>query len=381
MTRRRKCLIFSLALFYLTSSSLIYCNNVVGALQPENTWVSKADLPQTTMGIMAASVNGKIYLIGDTINLEYNPATNNWTLKTPMPTPRIAIAIAVYQNKIYTIGGSTGWTQEAGTLLSNVNEVYDPSTDSWETKSPMPTNASSIGAGVVDGKIHLIGCGIHEVYNMALDTWSSEEAVSSPKYAFGSAITVFDNQIYVINENLTQVYDPTNRHWRFGAPIPMPVTSAAVCSTTGEMATKRIYVLGGTTGEYGMFTEGTASVQVYDPTNNTWTIGAPMPTGRLGLSIAVENDKIYVFAGRKAVVFSPDLTVNEEYTPFGYGTPDTSYVKPTSTITPTASTEFFPAAYVIIGSIVVIILAFALLYNRRKQKAGLLKLVSLTNQV
>jgi N-acetylneuraminic acid mutarotase len=373
MTLRRKCLIFILALFYLTFSSLIYYNNVVWALHPENTWVSKTELPQTTMGLMAASVNGKIYLMGDSINLEYNPATNNWTSKTPMPIPRIAVGIAVYQNKIYTIGGSTGWTQEAGTLLSNVNEVYDPSTDSWETKSPMPTNASSIGAGVVDGKIHLIGCDIHEVYDIALDTWSTEAAFSSPKNGFGSATTVFDNKIYVINENLTQIYDPQSRQWSLGASLPTSVTMVGVCSTIGEMATKRIYAIGGTTGEYGMFTEGSISVQVYDPTNNTWTLGAPMPTGRLGLTVAVANDKIYAFAGRKALVFSPDLTVNEEYTPFGYGTPDISHAKSTSTTTPTAAPEFFSVAIVIIALIIVVILALTLLYNRRKAKVHIVK--------
>ena len=37
----------------------------------------------------------------------------------------------------------------------------------------------------------------------------------------------------------------------------MPVIYAAVCSTTGEMASKRIYVIGGTSGEGGMFAEAT----------------------------------------------------------------------------------------------------------------------------
>ncbi len=360
MTQTRKCLALFLVIFYLACSSLICGNNIVWAIQPENTWASKAELPQTDMGIMAASVNGTIYVMGGSVNLEFNPATNNWTSKTPMLTPRKGVGMAIYQNKIYTMGGSTGWTQETGTIQSNVNEVYDPSTDTWETKKPMPTNESYVGAGVMDGKIHLIGGGIHYVYNVALDAWSTEEALSPPNYGYGSATTVFDNKIYVINGNQTQIYDPTNKQWSLGASMPTLVSYAGVCSTTGEMATKRIYVIGGTTGKDGMFTAGSDLVQVYDPIANTWTLGDPMPTGRLGLTVAVANDKIYAFAGQMAMVFSGPLKVNEEYTPFGYGTPDASYIEPTSTPTPTVP-EISYCAFALLTAVMVVILAVVFL--------------------
>jgi N-acetylneuraminic acid mutarotase len=76
-------------------------------------------------------VNGKIYAIGgyndssgclSTVE-EYDPATDTWTTKTPMPTTRAGLAIGVVNNKIYAIGGHGG-----GSLLSTVEE-YDPKYD------------------------------------------------------------------------------------------------------------------------------------------------------------------------------------------------------------------------------------------------------------
>src|SRR5208283_3780298 len=82
----------------------------------ENTWTTKAPIPQAVPGGEAAVVNGNIYVIGGSLNYEYYPANKNWTARTPMPTSRYNFGIAVYQNKIYTIGG---WT-----LLNNENPTY-----------------------------------------------------------------------------------------------------------------------------------------------------------------------------------------------------------------------------------------------------------------
>lgn len=59
------------------------------------TWTTKSSMPTARNGIGAATVDGKIYIIGgqkatgDTGAVEeYNPATDTWTTKTSMPTPR-----------------------------------------------------------------------------------------------------------------------------------------------------------------------------------------------------------------------------------------------------------------------------------------------------
>ncbi|MGD0978070.1 MAG: kelch repeat-containing protein [Candidatus Bathyarchaeia archaeon] len=55
-----------------------------------------------------APVEGKIYAIGGykqgsltlNTNEEYDPVTNTWTTRAPMPTARMEFGIAVWQDKI-----------------------------------------------------------------------------------------------------------------------------------------------------------------------------------------------------------------------------------------------------------------------------------------
>jgi hypothetical protein len=67
--------------------------------------------------------------------------------------------------------------------------------------------------------------------------------------------------------------------------------------------------------------------QSYDPKTDSWTDCASMPTERVGASVAVVNDKLYVIGGYtiqkradSVVPSTQSSAVNEEYTPFGYGT-------------------------------------------------------------
>jgi hypothetical protein len=177
-----------------------------------------------------------------------------------MPTARKSLCANVVDDKMYLIGGSKPYyTWEA---VPNVNEVYDPSTDTWTTKTPSPTRVSAYASAVVNNKIYVIG---------------------------GSS-------------NLTQIYDPESDTWRYGTPIPNAVTGAAAGATTGVMAPKMIYVIGG----IGTFKLN----QVYDPEKDAWSMGAQMPTARSNPGIAVVNDVLYAIG---------DYTENEQYIPFGFG--------------------------------------------------------------
>ena len=49
----------------------------------------------------------------------YNPGTDTWTLKAPMPTSRDGFGIAVYQNKIYCIGGESVLATESNVTNAN----------------------------------------------------------------------------------------------------------------------------------------------------------------------------------------------------------------------------------------------------------------------
>src|ERR1700738_2686760 len=56
-----------------------------------------------------------------------------WTTKTSMPTARQRLAAGFVNATLYAVGGI-----DADVALNTV-EAYDPATDTWTTKAPMPT--------------------------------------------------------------------------------------------------------------------------------------------------------------------------------------------------------------------------------------------------
>jgi hypothetical protein len=396
MSKRVVLLLF---LVFLTASGIVVVKPVCASSATENSWATKEPLPQAD-ALRAAVVNGKIYAIGNEVNFEYDPAADDWTAKKPMPTARQYFGIAVYQNKIYTIGGSW-WDPDKGRISSNANEVYDPLTDTWETREPMPTTRSNLEANVVNGKIYLIGgrtgdqkttVALNEVYDPASNSWTTKEPMHYPVVAYASAVV--DGKIYVIggtNEfhdpddplytDHNQIYDPSTDTWSLGAPLPTVVRNAAAGATTGVKAPKRIYVIGGTLG--GSM-EGTNITQVYNPENDVWTFGASMPTARAWLAVAVVDDMLYAIGGSPGLMLS-FLTANEQYTPIGYETPEPSpspspLPTPSPSPSPTPSpeptptpepkqAESFPTTGIIIGIITITVATIGLLvYFKKRQK-------------
>jgi N-acetylneuraminic acid mutarotase len=114
------------------------CIFITQANASENFWINRPPMLNAKSGSEIAVVNGKIYAFGnDGTNEEYDSATLSWTTKQPIPTPRSSFAVAVHQNKIYVIGGNVGYDLSTDLpLLCSLNEVYDPPTDTWESKEP-----------------------------------------------------------------------------------------------------------------------------------------------------------------------------------------------------------------------------------------------------
>jgi len=333
-----KRLTLALVLVLLAASTIMVTRPVSAATPVENSWASKTPMLVARYGVGVAVANGKIYSIGGStrsggggtsngpipvtggtvgINEEYDPETDTWTTKTPLPTPIQNFAIAAYKNKIYCMNGK--------------NEVYDVETNTWESKTPMPTPRSSLQANVVDGKIYLIGGysngTLNEVYDPETDTWTTE--TSMPTASSGYASAVVDNKIYIIDSNLNQIYDTETDTWSQGAPSPSDfLLGGAAGATTGVNAPKRIYVL----GEYSHLWEGEPPyfVRVYDPDKDVWSFGADIPTHRKLLGVATVNDVLYAIGGYTStypdffsISYGPNITpyaTNEQYLPFGYGT-------------------------------------------------------------
>ncbi len=256
-----------------------------GQAQTPDSWTKMGPLPENFYDVSGATVlNGKIYVVtlSESANVtvwEYSPSADTWKAKSLMPNPVARTAVVAYKNKIYMIGGFAEDGSRHGT-----NQVYDPTTDTWETKAPMATGRTGLQANLVNGKIYLIGGQLpsstvspsseNDVYDPDTDSWSEMAPLPNPVISVASA--VLDNKIYLIGGSngplpqnkgvkLVQIFDPATNNWTMGTPIPIGVSAAKACATTGLMAPKRIYVIGGANyNEYVQLSVVNLN-QVYDP--------------------------------------------------------------------------------------------------------------------
>ncbi len=114
------------------------------------------------------------------------------------------------------------------------------------------------------------------------------------------------------------VYDPARRTWRDGAPMPTPRGALAVAVLDG-----RIHAIGGNAAggvdlephDHGVSASdrSVGTHEAYDPKRDTWTRLEPMPTARNHLGAAAIAGKIHVVGGR--VPGDMELTTHEVYDP------------------------------------------------------------------
>jgi Kelch motif len=339
-------------------------------------------------------VNLRIYAVGGILlhgpintctgaNEVYNTVTDTWINRTEMPTPRVNFGIAVYESKIYCIGGSTTNKVVTSQVVTGKNEVYDPSTDTWETKSPMPTPRDRLSASTVNGKIYLIGgsTNVNEVYDPQTDTWITRSSLPNAVYGYASAVV--NDKIYVIGGNtgngssyLTQIYSPATDTWNNGSTVPSVPKGyypGGAGATTGVYAPKRIYVFGGS--EAGLFGMSLNTTLVYDLEKDAWSYGARMITARSNMGVAVVDDVLYTIGG--AIWWGSYTGANEQYTPIGYGTvssPEPTVTAPIVTAIPTvtpsppAKPESFPAVPFAAATVIFVMTGAGLMIYCKKRK-------------
>ena len=321
-----------------------------------DSWETKQPMPTPRSSLGVAVVNGKIYAMGGFPDLntteEYDPATDTWTTKAAMPTPRFNFAVATYENRIYCIGGMTAKRQGYGANYTGAIEVYDPATDTWESKSPMPIPRMQLEANVVSGKIYLIGgrtggqystVTLNEIYDPVSESWTTKSPMQFPVIQYASAVV--GNKIYVfggqdefakpMNLAVNQIYDTATDTWDLGVPIPNAVWLSAADATAGVLGPERIYLIGGQPVDSG---GNTNIVQVYNPETDSWNTAAPMPTGRFEHALAVVNDRFYAIGGTTHYITPNEeakVAENEMYTPIGFGASQAT-TSPSPSTLPTA---------------------------------------------
>ncbi len=135
--------------------------------QSNADWVARASLPEARNHFGGGVIGGKIYVVAGQTGQEewvsfkndvwaYDPATDKWTARAPLPNPLRSHQTAstfVHNGYILTLGGETDGSIPGKPLaLRNVN-AYDPVKNVWTTLTPLPAARSTGFANSVGNTI------------------------------------------------------------------------------------------------------------------------------------------------------------------------------------------------------------------------------------
>src|SRR5262245_30364106 len=248
-------------------------------------WAKKKPMALASHHVALTELNGKIYAFGGFVPpasgppawvpignaWEYDPAADSWKALAPMPTKRGSPVAATVGGKIYVVGGSSTHPESSEPAVHPARphrsvatvEEYDPATNSWRARSPMPTARNHAAIGVVNNKIYVLGGRIGAAF----------VSVSSPT-------------------DIVEEYDPATDQWgAIRARMPTP-RSAVAWGVHGE----RIYVAGGE-AQAPQFMAAFRALEAYEPANNRWLSLPSMPIPRHGLAGAVIGNRLHLVSG------------------------------------------------------------------------------------
>lgn len=238
-----------------------------------NNWTNAGVMPGV-LNTIAATLgrDGLIYVIGSRSIPDigivgafaaFNPATGEWRSLAATPHTRVGAALAAgADGLIYAIGGRTVARQHgfshalvAGPLDGSVDS-YDPATNSWTSRQPMPTPRAFHGAASPDGRIIYAAGGANdtvkiatvEAFDLASGAWSTRAPMATSRSNFGFAASR-NGKLYAAggwDNNGNQIgqveeFDPATGAWRPRADLAFPRGGLALASD----ASGRLHAIGG----------------------------------------------------------------------------------------------------------------------------------------
>ncbi|MDQ8730567.1 kelch repeat-containing protein [Bradyrhizobium sp. LHD-71] len=294
----------------------------------QGRWMAKADLPLPRSEMAWGTAHeGKMHIVGGygaqqvdrPYHHVYDAASDRWTVAAPIPRGANHIGVAFLDGKLYAIGGFL----EQNRKPHSACYVWDPSVDAWQAIAFLPRPVGSAAVVAFGGKLHCIGGAIgdtfdtkksidwHLVYDPKTNQWDARAPMPTARDHTGTVVV--GNLIHVVggrvdsfhtNSNLHHAYDPSTDKWQMRNPLP-----TARSGHGAVLYRNKLFVMGG---------EGTNRVfgqnEAYDPAKDSWEQYAPMLTPRHGLGAALVGDEICVAGGGAVMGGGIQSAINEAFT-------------------------------------------------------------------
>ena len=201
----------------------------------------------------------------------------------------------------------------------NHNEVFSSNANNtqstisgesvWTNGPDLPSLISEHSAIILKEKIYIIGgedfieggrTDIVRVFDITSNQWSIAPPLPIPLDHTG--VSTDGSKIYVVGgftgrdmkvpSDRMFIYDPIQNNWQEGTPMP-----TARGALTADFINGVLYAVGGV-GGVGSSRTPVATNEVYDPMSNSWSETTPMPTARHHHVSAVSNGQLYIIGGR-----------------------------------------------------------------------------------
>ncbi len=165
----------------------------------------------------------------------------------------------------------------------------------WETGPALPLAAGEVASGIINGVLYVVGDDTNATmaYDLTTGGWRADLA-QRPLVGDHHGAEVIDGKLYLFgglgggSAGRVQIYNPTTNSWTLGAAAPYAAGSVSTALIGGK-----VYMAGGIVGNTTV-----ATAAVYNPITDTWESIAPMPAGRNHTAAGTEGQKFYIFGGR-----------------------------------------------------------------------------------
>jgi len=187
--------------------------------------------------------------------------------------------------------------------FSSVLASSDLVEDSWNTKTPMTHGQTGCGFAVLDGKIYAIGgyyTDINERYDPATDTWTTLAPMPTPRGAVN--VVAYQDKIYCIGGitnnvgpgpaiyralNTVEVYDPTTNSWSSKAAVPLKGTYSHEMYYYADM---KAYVV----NKQLFAIASSGELYMYNPSTDSWSSKASLSVENWYPQVYVTNEQLFV---------------------------------------------------------------------------------------
>ncbi len=261
--------------------------------------------------LLAGPARGQTGPLPQDLPGEWDPLATALLTRTEAPS-------AVIGGKLYVFGGQFDETLLATTSV----ERYDPATDQWEPRAPMPIALTHAGTARVDDTVWLVGgfadprprsvTDVVQIYDATADAWSFGPSLpvgraSGALVRFGGRLHYFGGLekagrgSHEVADHFVLDLEAPEAGWRTAAPLP-----DAFNHHVGVALDGLVYSVGGQY-RHDPSREFLPVLYAYDPRADTWERRAdlPHPRSHTEPGTFVHRGRIYVAGG---LADAPDAT-------------------------------------------------------------------------